>query len=198
LEYNVTTDCKNVGPAFHGVAYLQPFGSVISKMTEESNAPFTQADYCYMFVLILQLLMILVDILCNCLSVLFGDQQVTLLIMLIIQDSCLVFSLILLFLVFFNTFAFKAGLLGLLVKKFRGTIAILFLYLLLTIIYQLWSLILRWDHSGEYIWNNSLQALYVFQKLCAVFHYYLYKRAAFTLSDNKYYHNSEWIKRELR
>lgn len=167
-------------------------------MTEAHRTELTQADYCYMFVLKLQLLMILTDVLCNCLSVLFGNQQVTILIILIIQDSCLIFSLILLFLVFFNTYAFKAGLLVLLVKNFSGTIFILLSYLLLTITYQVWYLVLRWDHKDEYIWSSSLQAVYVFQKLCAIWHYCLYKRAAFTLSDSKYYHNSEWIKKQLR
>jgi len=167
-------------------------------MTETHRTELTQADYCYMFVLMLQLFMILTDVLCNCLSVLLGNQQVTLLIILIIQDSCLIFSLILLFLVFFNTYAFKAGLLGLLIKNFRGTIFVLLSYFLLTVIYQVWSLILRWDHKDEYIWNGGLQAVYVFQKLCAVLHYYLYKRAALTLSNSKYYHNSEWVKKQLR
>ena len=167
-------------------------------MPEAHKTELTQADYCYMFVLILQLLMILTDILCNCLSILLGNQQVTILIILIIQDSCLIFSLILLFLVFFNTYAFKAGLLVLLIRKFCGTIFILLSYLLLTVTYQVWYLVLRWDHKDEYIWSGGLQAVYVFQKLCAILHYYLYKRAAFTLSDSKYYHNSEWVKKQLR
>ena len=167
-------------------------------MTEVRRTELTQTDFCYTFVLILQLVMILTDILCNCLNVLLGNQQVTLLVILIIQDSCLIFSLILLFLVFFNTYAFKAGLLMLLIKNFRGTIFVLITYLLLTVTYQIWSLVLRWDHKNEYVWNNGLQAVYVFQKLCAIVHYYLYKRAAFTLSDNKYYHDSEWVKKQLR
>ena len=162
------------------------------------KAKLTQADYCYMFIMILQLLMILIDLLCNCLNVLLGNQQVTILIILIIQDSCLIFSLILLFLIFFNTYAFKAGLLVLLIKNFSGTIFILLIYLALTFTYQVWYLILRWDHKDEYIWSGGLQAIYVFQKIFAILHYYLYKRAAFTLSDGKYYHNSEWVKKQLR
>lgn len=59
----------------------------------------------YSLVLVLQLVFLGVDIFCNSFAILFGSNTVVLLVLYVLQDIGLIFSLILLFLVFFNTFA---------------------------------------------------------------------------------------------
>lgn len=151
----------------------------------------------YSLVLVLQLVFLGVDIFCNSFAILFGSNTVVLLVLYVLQDIGLIFSLILLFLVFFNTFAFKAGLMALLLKKFSGTLLIGGVYLVLTVAYHIWNLSVRWGRPNDYHWNSGLQAMYVFQKLAAVVYYYFYKRAALRLGDTKYYEDSAWLRKHL-
>ena len=152
----------------------------------------------YSVLLTLQLLLLAVDIFCNSFTILFASSNtVVLLVLYLIQDIGLIFSLILLFLVFFETFAFKAGLFLPLVKKFSATLLLGGLYLLLTFAFHVWNLTLRWGRQNEYGWNDGLQAVYVLQKLLAVLYYYFYKRAALRLGHAKYYRNSEWLRKHL-
>jgi hypothetical protein len=117
-----------------------------------------------------------------------------LLVIYLIQDICLIFSLIPLFLIFFNTFAFKAGLTSLLMKKFVATQVVGVLYLALTVAFHIWNLSVRWQRTNVYGWNDGLQAVHVLQKLLAILYYYFYKRAALRLGNSKYYENSEWFR----
>lgn len=152
----------------------------------------------YSLALVLQLLLLAVDVTCNSFAVLFGSSNtVVLLVMYMVQDIALVFNLILLFLVFFNTFVFKAGLVSLLVKKFAGTLIIGILYVALTLAFHVWNLNTRWGRAYEYRFSAGLQVLYVLQKLLAVGYYYSYKRAALRLGDLKYYEDSEWLRKHL-
>lgn len=152
----------------------------------------------YSLVLTFQLLLLFVDIFCNSFTILFGNNTVVLLVLYMIQDIGLIFSIILLFVVFFSTFAFKAGLISILIKKFAATLIIGLLYLLLTVSYHIWNLVVRWERPNEYHWNDGLQAVYVLQKLLAVVFYYFYKRAALRLGDNKYYDDSTWLRKHLK
>jgi len=58
-----------------------------------------------------------------------------------IQDTCTVMALIIMFLTFFATFVFQAGLISLLIGRFQASIVSTSLYLLLSIIYHVWSLV---------------------------------------------------------
>ena len=147
--------------------------------------------------LTLQLLLLVVDLACNSFTILLGHNTVFLLCLYLIQDIGLIFAIILLFVVFFSTFAFKAGLISILIKKFAAALIIGLLYLSLTVAFHIWNLAVRWERPGVYHWNDGLQAVYVFQKLLAVVYYYLYKRAALRLGDNKYYEDSEWLRKHL-
>ena len=152
----------------------------------------------YSFILVLQLILIGVDIFSNSLSVLFApSSSIALLVLYLIQDICLIFSLVLLVLIFFNTFAFKAGLISLLVRKFAATLIVGSLYLVLTVSFHIWNLSIRWQRTNEYGWSDGSQTVHVLQKLLAIFYYYLYKRAALRLGNSKYYENSEWFRKHL-
>ena len=58
-----------------------------------------------------------------------------------IQDLCIVFAIIVVFLVFFNTYIFQAGLVSLLIRKFKTTIIISILYLALSVGLHVWTMV---------------------------------------------------------
>lgn len=148
----------------------------------------------YSVVLILQLLLLGLDTFCNAFLLLAGRNQAVLVIAVIFQDIALVSSLVLLLLTFFNTIIFKAGLISLLFRKFSATIIVGIVYLILTLVYQIWFVSVRWNHGDEYTWTQLLQAVYVLHKLVAVVYYYMYKRAALRLGDSQYYEDSPLLK----
>ncbi|XP_074087456.1 transmembrane protein 138 isoform X3 [Macrotis lagotis] len=98
---------------------------------------------------------------------------------------------------FFNTFVFQAGLVSLLFRKFKGTIILTAVYLALSIPLHVWVLNLRWKSSQLFIWTDGLQALFVFQRLAAVFYCYFYKRTAIRLGDPRFYQDSLWLRKEF-
>ena len=148
----------------------------------------------YSAVLVLQLLLLAVDILCNAFSLLASRNQVVLVILIIFQDIALIFGLVLLLLAFFNTIVFKAGLISLLFRKFSATLLIGTTYLILTVVYQMWFAAVHWNHTHEYSWTELLQAVYVLHKMVAVVYYYTYKRAALRLGGSQYYEESALLK----
>ena len=58
-----------------------------------------------------------------------------------IQDLCIIFAIIVVFLVFFNTYIFQAGLVSLLIRKFKTTIIISILYLALSVGLHVWTMV---------------------------------------------------------
>lgn len=152
----------------------------------------------YSIILVLQMTHLAADLLFNSSSIIIGTRSpILLLVIFLVQDMGLILAAVLIFLIFFNTYAFKAGLLSLLVRKFSATLAVSFLYFALTLSYHAWSLDLQWKKPNSYIWSGGLQALYVLQKLLAIVYYYVYKRAALRLGDSKYYEDSGWLRKHL-
>lgn len=148
----------------------------------------------YSVVLILQLLLLGVDLLCNAFFLMAGRNQVVLVIMVIVQDIALISSLFVLLLAFFNTIVFEAGLISVLFRKFSATIFVGTVYLLLTIIYHIWFVAVHWNRTQEYNWTELLQAVYVLHKVVAIIYYYMYKRAALRLGDSQYYEDSPLLR----
>lgn len=64
-----------------------------------------------------------------------------------IQDIAIVFNVIIVFLMFFNTYVFQAGLVNLLFHKFKGTILLSAAYLALSISFHIWIMVGRGGHS---------------------------------------------------
>lgn len=58
-----------------------------------------------------------------------------------IQDIAILFNVIIIFLMFFNTFVFQAGLVNLLFHKFKGTILLSAAYLALSISFHVWVMV---------------------------------------------------------
>ena len=151
----------------------------------------------YAVSLALQLSLLATDVLCNALTVSLFLSRVALLVVVIVQVLGILASLVVLFLQFFNTFAFKAGLLYILLRKFAGTLVITLVYLCFTMAFGVWNVAVRWDNEGGYGWSGALQAAFVLHKMAAVAHYYLYKRSALRLGDARYYVDSPWIWAQL-
>lgn len=58
-----------------------------------------------------------------------------------IQDIAILFNIIIIFLMFFNTFVFQAGLVSLLFHKFKGTIILTAVYFALSISFHVWVMV---------------------------------------------------------
>ena len=83
----------------------------------------------YRSVLLVQISLLIVDLLINTFCEYLRFESVILLVVFVIQDVCLVFSLIIVFLSFFSTYIFQAGLVGVLVQQFRTPIFVTVLYI---------------------------------------------------------------------
>ena len=58
-----------------------------------------------------------------------------------IQDVCILFAIIVVFLLFFNTYIFQAGLVSILISKFKATIIFVLVYLGLSVGLHVWQLV---------------------------------------------------------
>nr|XP_058926535.1 transmembrane protein 138 isoform X2 [Kogia breviceps] len=114
-----------------------------------------------------------------------------------IQDIAVLFNIIIIFLMFFNTFVFQAGLVNLLFHKFKGTIILTAVYFALSISLHVWVMNLRWKNSNRFVWTDGLQTLFVFQRLAAVLYCYFYKQTAVRLGDPRFYQDSLWLRKEF-
>ncbi|XP_054684197.1 transmembrane protein 138 isoform X1 [Grus americana] len=119
----------------------------------------------YSLVLFLQFLLLFYDLFVNSFSELLRTAPAVQLVLFIIQDIAILFNVIIIFLMFFNTFVFQAGLVNLLFHKFKGTIVLSATYLALSISFHVWVMNLRWRDSGRFVWTEGLQTLFVFQRL---------------------------------
>ncbi|XP_054581462.1 transmembrane protein 138 [Eptesicus fuscus] len=151
----------------------------------------------YSLVLSLQLLLLTYDLFVNSFSELLRSAPVIQLVLFIIQDIAILFNIIVIFLLFFNTFVFQAGLVSLLFHKFKGTIVLTAVYFALSIALHVWVMNLRWKDSNRFVWTDGLQTLFVFQRLAAVFYCYFYKRTAVRLGDPRLYQDSVWLRKEF-
>ncbi|KAM5182983.1 transmembrane protein 138 isoform 3-T3 [Callospermophilus lateralis] len=119
----------------------------------------------YSLVLSLQFLLLSYDLFVNSFSELLRIAPVIQLVLFIIQDIAILFNIIIIFLMFFNTFVFQAGLVNLLFHKFKGTIILTAVYFALSISLHVWVMNLRWKNSNSFVWTDGLQTLFVFQRL---------------------------------
>jgi len=151
----------------------------------------------YRPILFIQYLLLLEDLILNSFSILARFQNVVLLVLYVIQDACLLLAVIVLFLVFFNTYIFQAGLVNILINKFKLTIFVVFVYLGLCIGLNAWGLTMIWNDPYVYIYSPGYIVLFVLQRLAAVLYYYSYKRTVLILSHPKFYENSDWLQKEF-
>ncbi|KAG7464289.1 hypothetical protein JOB18_021409 [Solea senegalensis] len=155
------------------------------KMLQTSN---------YSLVLLIQLTLLTYDLLVNSFSELTRGEPVVQLVLFIIQDIAILFNVIIILLMMFNTYVFQVGLVSLLLERFRAMLFFSALYLTLSICFHSWVLNLRWLNSNRFVWTDGLQSLFVFQRTGAVLYYYLYKRTAEYMGDPRLYEDSLWLR----
>ncbi|CAJ1056580.1 transmembrane protein 138 [Xyrichtys novacula] len=148
----------------------------------------------YSLVLLIQLILLAYDLFVNSFSELLRAAPVIQLVLFIIQDIAILFNLIIILLMMFNTYVFQVGLLSLLLERFRALLIFSTLYLTLSICLHSWVMNLRWLDSGRFVWTDGLQTLFVFQRTVAVGYYYLYKRTAEYMGDPRLYEDSLWLR----
>ncbi|XP_064191951.1 transmembrane protein 138-like [Anguilla rostrata] len=148
----------------------------------------------YSLVLLVQLMLLTYDLLVNSFSELLWTTPVAQLVLYIIQDIGVLFNLMIVLLMLFNTYVFQVGLMSLLLERFRALLLVCLLYLALTIASHCWLMNLRWLNLNKFVWTDGLQALFFFQRMVAVLYYYLYKRAAEHLADPQLYEDSIWLR----
>ncbi|KAM6960838.1 transmembrane protein 138 [Aplochiton taeniatus] len=148
----------------------------------------------YSLVLLVQLVLLTYDLFVNSFSELLRAAPVVQLVLFIIQDIAILFNVIIILLMMFNTYVFQVGLVSLLLERFRALLMVSALYLTLGISFHCWIVNLRWMESNKFVWTNGLQALFVFQRIAAVLYYYLYKRTAEYLGDPRLYEDSLWLR----
>lgn len=145
--------------------------------------------------LMVQIAFLLADLIINTFCEIFRFESVILLVVFVIQDVCLVFSLIIVFLSFISTYIFQAGLVGILVTQFRTAILVSLAYTGLSITFHVASLNKRWDEPmSPQWWNPGLLVLYVVQRFMAAIYYYYYKRTALRIADPRFYDDLAWFK----
>lgn len=148
----------------------------------------------YSLVLLIQLTLLAYDLFVNSFSELLRGAAVIQLVLFIIQDIAILFNVIIILLMMFNTYVFQVGLVSLLLERFRALLVFSTLYLTLSICFHCLVLNLRWLNSNSFVWTDGLQALFVFQRTAAVFYYYLYKRTAEYMGDPRLYEDSLWLR----
>ncbi|XP_056137561.1 transmembrane protein 138 isoform X2 [Lampris incognitus] len=148
----------------------------------------------YSLVLLIQLTLLAYDLFVNSFSELLRGAPVIQLVLFIIQDIAILFNIIIILLMMFNTYVFQVGLVSLLLERFRVLLVLSALYLTLSICFHCWIMNLRWMESNHFIWTDGLQVLFVFQRTAAVLYYYFYKRTAEYLGDPRLYEDSLWLR----
>ncbi|XP_026168049.1 transmembrane protein 138 [Mastacembelus armatus] len=148
----------------------------------------------YSLVLLIQLTLLAYDLFVNSFSELLRGAPVIQLVLFIIQDIAILFSIIIIMLMMFNTYMFQVGLVSTLLSRFKDLLFFSILYLILSICFHCWVLNLRWLESNRFVWTDGLQALFVFQRTAAVLYYYYYKRTAECMGDPRFYEDSAWMR----
>uniref|UniRef100_A0A673XY02 Transmembrane protein 138 n=1 Tax=Salmo trutta TaxID=8032 RepID=A0A673XY02_SALTR len=119
----------------------------------------------YSLVLLIQLSLLTFDLFVNSFSELLRAAPVVQLVLFIIQDIAILFNLIIILLMLFNTYVFQVGLVSLLLERFRALLLLSALYLTLSISLHSWIMNLRWLKSNRYVWTDGLQVIFVFQRI---------------------------------
>ncbi len=143
-------------------------------------------------IILIQYLFITIDILCNALGDYFSDRILVQLCVFLIQDLCLILSLIILFLYYLNVEALKSGLLHLIFGRFWPSLVLAIVYITLTISLQILNLKLHWNEYMNGIkvdglkWKSQTEiiVLFLIQRIISAFYYFSYRWTIIQLQDN--------------
>lgn len=100
----------------------------------------------YSLVLLIQLALLTFDLFVNSFSELLRSAPVIQLVLFIIQDIGILFNVIIILLMMFNTYVFQVGLVSLLLERFRAMLILSALYLTLSICFHCWVMVSGYTH----------------------------------------------------
>ncbi|XP_043271603.1 transmembrane protein 138 [Venturia canescens] len=151
----------------------------------------------YPAIVVLQYILLLFDICVNSFSSFARSNPVDILALYVAQDFCLIVALTILLINFFSTYIFQAGLIQLLYVRFRTTLVLCVIYIILSIGLHTWHMTLHWHHPLENYWTKGFHSLYSTHKTVSVLYYYFYKRASLRIGDPRFYEGSGWMQNQL-
>ncbi|XP_070165972.1 transmembrane protein 138 [Polyergus mexicanus] len=150
----------------------------------------------YMAIAILQYIILFFDICVNSFASFARQHPTDLLVLYVIQDFCLIAALTLLLVNFFSTYIFQAGLIQLLYTRFRMTLILCIIYMILSISLHTWHITIHWSAPLKH-WTKGFHILYSIHRTVAVLYYYFYKRASLRIGDPRFYKGSVWVQKQL-
>ncbi|XP_068631511.1 transmembrane protein 138 [Battus philenor] len=150
----------------------------------------------YTFCLFSQVIFLFCDLLFNCIS-LFPKSRDGLLVLFIFQDLFLVLSVTTMLMTFFSTYLFQAGLVEVLIRKFRVAGSIIAAYMVTSVTLHAVWLLEKWS-DPESVSTPMLIVLFTLQRCMSPWYYFSYKRAALRVSDPRFYEDIDWINRQLQ
>ncbi|XP_013193008.1 transmembrane protein 138 [Amyelois transitella] len=151
----------------------------------------------YTFCLFFQFTFIFIDLVFNCVS-LFPRSRDGLLVLFIFQDLFLVLSITTLLMTFFSTYLFQAGLVEVLVRKFRVCGAVCAAYVCASVALHAAWLLQRWRSAPAAASAPALLVLFTLHRCMSPWYYFFYKRAALRVSDPRFYEDMDWINRRVQ
>ncbi|XP_029032813.1 transmembrane protein 138 [Osmia bicornis bicornis] len=151
----------------------------------------------YSVTIIVQYLILLFDIFVNSFANFSRQNPINLLILYMVQDICLIVTLTILLVNFFSTYIFQIGLIQLLYTKFRITLILCIIYMILSISLHIWDIKVHWSSSFKYHWSKEFHVLYSLHRGVAVLYYYFYKRTSLRIADPRFYESSTWVQNQF-
>ncbi|XP_018375429.1 PREDICTED: transmembrane protein 138 isoform X2 [Trachymyrmex cornetzi] len=148
----------------------------------------------YMVIVILQYVILLFDVCINSFASFARQHPTDLLVLYVIQDFCLIIALTLLLVNFFSTYIFQTGLIQLLYTRFRMTLVLCIIYMILSISLHTWHISIHWSTPLKH-WTKEFHTLYSAHR--TVLYYYFYKRASLRIGDPRFYKSSAWVQKQL-
>ncbi|CAL7934403.1 unnamed protein product [Xylocopa violacea] len=114
----------------------------------------------YLVTIIVQYLIIVFDIIVNSFASFSRQNPINLLILYVAQDVCLIMTMTILLVNFFSTYIFQVGLIQLLYTKFRITLILCIVYMILSISLHTWDIKVQWSSPLKCCWTRDFHALY--------------------------------------
>ncbi|CAK9830179.1 Transmembrane protein 138 [Anthophora retusa] len=151
----------------------------------------------YLVTIIVQYLILLFDIFVNSFTSFSRQNPIHLLILYVVQDVCLIITVTILLVNFFSTYIFQIGLIQLLYTKFRVTLILCIIYMILSISLHIWDIKAHRSSSHRCYWTKDFHILHSLHKGVAVLYYYFYKRASLRIADPRFYESSTWIQNQF-
>ncbi|XP_076766604.1 transmembrane protein 138 isoform X3 [Xylocopa sonorina] len=149
----------------------------------------------YLVTITVQYLIIVFDIIVNSFASFSRQNPINLLILYVAQDVCLIVTMTILLVNFFSTYIFQVGLIQLLYTKFRVTLILCIVYMILSISLHTWDIKMQWSSPLKRCWTRDFHALYSLHR--GALYYYFYKRASLRIADPRFYESSTWIQSQF-